>query len=272
LADKVRQKKLTDEERQEFLTELRADAGSEEVWLEEFCCEPIDESTTLLSYELINSCVTDDVLKPLEEITADYYVGFDVARKKDLSVIAGGEKLGDVKYTRQLEILEKERFRDQKVRLYKHLTHNTFRRSGIDATGIGAQIAEDAAIDHGKYKNEEITFTGPMKEELAFLMLRTFEDKLIRIPDDPALKDDLHSIKKIVTASGHIRFDAERSETDGHGDRFWAIALMLNAATTKKGGKARVTSTRRRSKITAGFGSNLKGLGGFLRRGGFGNT
>ncbi|MDD3236820.1 MAG: terminase family protein [Candidatus Gastranaerophilales bacterium] len=242
LADKIIGRKLTDEERQAWLDELREDAGDEATWLEEFCCIPVDESTAFLTYELIESCMSDDVLLPLDEINSEYYVGQDVARKKDLSVIAGGERPADVLYVRQLVIMEKLKFRTQKEILYKHLSHKTFRRANIDATGLGMNLAEDAQIDYGKTKVEDISFTNSLKEELAFNVLRAFQDKAIRIPNDSALKSDLHSIKKLITASGHIRFDADKSETDGHGDRFWAIALLLNAAVTKSGGKLTVKS------------------------------
>lgn len=250
LADKILGRRLTEAERQQWLEELKKDAGDEATWLEEFCCIPVDETTAFLTYELIESCMADDVLKPLNEITSNYYVGQDVARKKDLSVIAGGERPADVLYVRQLVIMEKLKFRTQREILYKHLRHKTFKRANIDSTGLGMQLAEDAQLDFGKTRVEDITFTNSLKEEIAFSLLRAFQDRTIRIPKDESLKDDLHSIKKITTSSGHIRFDADRSETDGHGDRFWAIALLYNAAVTKKSGKLEIKSTSPRRKNT----------------------
>lgn len=269
LADKILGRVLTQKERDEWLEEIRRDCGDEQAWLEEFCCMAVDEATAFLTYELIESCESDNCLLPLDDIAGDYYPGYDIARHKDLAVIAGGEKLGDVVWLRQLQIMEKTRFRDQKKELYKHLDHQTFRRSNIDSTGLGMQLAEDAQIDYGKTRVEDITFTNAVKEELAFLVLRTFQDRNIRIPIDNALKEDLHSIKKITTIAGHIRFDAERSETDGHGDRFWAIALMLHAAITKHNAKAEIRSRSARRKKQKIYEHDYNPVGGILRRGGF---
>jgi phage FluMu gp28-like protein len=37
-------------------------------------------------------------------------------------------------------------------------------------------------------------------------------------------------VKRYVTPSGNVRFDAERTDK-GHADRFWALAEVINAAT-----------------------------------------
>ena len=56
----------------------------------------------------------------------------------------------------------------------------------------------------------------------------SFEDRTIRIADDPEIRDDLHKIRKTTTAAGNIRYEGERDE-NGHSDRFWALALALHA-------------------------------------------
>jgi phage FluMu gp28-like protein len=42
------------------------------------------------------------------------------------------------------------------------------------------------------------------------------------------LKSDIRAIRKEVTASGNVRFAADRG-TNGHADRFWGLALALHA-------------------------------------------
>ena len=97
------------------------------------------------------------------------------------------------------------------------------------ATGLGMQFAERATQRFGKYKIEGISFTGPVKEELAYPVRTAFEDRMIRIPfDDDKLKSDIRAIRKEVTASGNVRFAADRG-TNGHADRFWGLALALHA-------------------------------------------
>jgi len=66
-----------------------------------------------------------------------------------------------------------------------------------------------------------------VKAELAMPLLRLFQDRLVRIPSDPTVREDLHKVRKIVTASHNVRLDAPR-DSDGHADRFWALALAYH--------------------------------------------
>ncbi|MBQ7568189.1 hypothetical protein IJT17_05215, partial [bacterium] len=104
------------------------------------------------------------------------------------------------------------------------------RRCCIDASGLGMNLAEDAQTAFGQYKVEGITFSAPVKAELATNLRIAFEDHTVQIPALRELRDDLHSIKRVVTIAGNVRFDAQRSETDGHADRFWALSLAVHAA------------------------------------------
>ena len=67
---------------------------------------------------------------------------------------------------------------------------------------------------------------------MAYPMRARFEDKTIRIPDTSEIRADIRAVKKTVGAGGAIRFDAARSE-NGHSDRFWALALAVEAAGTE---------------------------------------
>jgi len=104
----------------------------------------------------------------------------------------------------------------------------------MDQTGMGEKPVEDAKRRHGSYRVEGVLFTGPVKLDMANSLRRKVEDRLLRIPQDKKLRDDLHSVKKLTTSSGNIRFDAERSE-DSHADRFWSLALAVHAAGNSAG-------------------------------------
>lgn len=237
LADKVLGRELTDEERQEWLNNLKENAGDEITWAQEYCCQPVDENSALLSFEMIQSC-QQKTFKPLEEVTGDLYVGMDVARTGHLSVIAVLEMLENVGYLRQLVVMKNTRWKVQEKILWGILSHPNLRRACIDATGIGDQIAERAQERFGKYRIEKNKFTHAFKEEIAMHLYTTVEDRNIRFEDEPDLTIDLHSMKRITSSSNVVRFDADKSETDGHGDRFIAIALANHAARGRKGVKA----------------------------------
>ena len=55
------------------------------------------------------------------------------------------------------------------------------------------------------------------------------EDHRLRLPYDPLVRADLRAVTKTTTAAGNVRFTAERTR-EGHADRFWALALALEAA------------------------------------------
>lgn len=257
LADKVLDRKLTEEERRQWLEMLKENAGDEITWLQEYCCQPVDDNTALLSFEMIQNC-QQKTFKPLEKTSGDLYVGMDVARNNHLSVIAVLELLENVRYLRQLIVMKKTKWRVQEKILWEILKNPRVRRCCIDATGIGDQLAERAQEQFGKYKVEKNKFTAAFKEEIAMKLYTTVEDRNIRFEDDPELTIDLHSMKRIVSKSNVIRFDVDSSETDGHGDRFIAIALANHAAGQKKGGTAEGVSAQTRATSGFSYGSDFE--------------
>ena len=109
------------------------------------------------------------------------FLGMDVGRKHDLCVIDVGEKIGDVVWDRVRLELKGKTFSEIESELYRLLKLPRVKRACIDATGMGMQLAEQAKKKFG-WKVEPVTFTAPMKEELAFGLRRDFEDRNIPRP------------------------------------------------------------------------------------------
>ncbi|MGD0922486.1 MAG: terminase family protein [Terriglobia bacterium] len=105
------------------------------------------------------------------------------------------------------------------------------RRAAIDATGMGAPLAEALAREFGP-RVEPVVFTSAVKEDLAFRTKRRMEARLTLLPDTREIRRAFSAVKKIVTPSGNLRFDAERTEA-GHADEFWAKALADLAADSR---------------------------------------
>jgi phage FluMu gp28-like protein len=203
--------------------ELQAGINDPDAWAQEYECEFVDEAAALLTFEMIASCEAECLGDGGD---GHRYVGVDIGRKKDLTVIWNVERVGDVYWTRSVTPIFREKFAFQRSALWPRL--RAARRACIDATGLGMQLAEEAETAFG-YKVEPVTFTMAVKEDLAMGMLRAFQDRTVRIPADRDIRMDLHSIRKYVTAAGNVRYDADRTETSGHADRFWALALALMA-------------------------------------------
>lgn len=225
------------------LAELQA-AIDPDGWRQEYLCEFLDEASALIPWDLIDAAEIDRCLWPssgagdLGELAPDcgpLYVGMDIGRKHDLTVLAVCERIGDVSWLRHVGVMAKTPFHEQLAALEQVLRCPRVMRCCIDSTGMGAMLAEEAQRKHGMYRVEAVQFTGPVKAELAMPMLARFQDRRVRIPPDKDLRDDLHKVRKVTTASGNIRYEAERDDA-GHSDRFWAVALALHAGASGYGG------------------------------------
>lgn len=207
------------------LDELKNGVDDPDIWAQEYMCEFIDNSSVLLPYDLIGKCesshLQDDGSSPL-------FIGMDIGRQKDLSVIITGVKLGDVLSIISVEVLRKMPFADQLDIIVHKASDARVQRVCIDSTGIGAMLAEEATRKAGA-KVRGVTFTASSKGEMYSLMRRRFEERSVRVPVDRELREDLHAVQRIVSTGGNISYAAPRS-TDGHSDRASALALCITAA------------------------------------------
>jgi phage FluMu gp28-like protein len=158
----------------------------------------------------------------------------DIGRRKDLTVIWA--LAVDLRMFTSLGLIEIKNtsFREQFDVLSQVLSCPRVRRCAIDASGLGMELAENAVRDFGDHKVEACTLSGPFKEQAGSIMRNKFADKLVRIPVDERIRNDLHSVRKIVTNAGNVRLEAPREE-GSHADRFWALALACYAGSAPMG-------------------------------------
>jgi phage FluMu gp28-like protein len=213
---------------------LRAGISDDWIWRQEFECEFIDESTSFMPYDLIRRC--QDVRLAMEpdwdvmsRRDANVYLGVDIGRYRDLTVIWAWQQEGESFVARGVVALPDTSFTDQEAHLTRWLEMPAVRRCRIDATGLGMQLAEGLVHRFGDHRVESVTFTAPRKAEWAGRLRVLAERGRIAIPADASIADDWHSIRREPTDSGHSRLAADRA-AHGHGDRFWAAALGLAAA------------------------------------------
>ena len=245
---RLQQKLPPGDERQEmdesdYFDFIRNGCADEESFQQEYMCVPADDASAFLTYDMIAACEYErnppnlsdpSDLSDLSGQNQALYIGVDVGRNHDLTVIWINSLEGERHLCRRLICLENLKFSAQEEILYPFLALPNMRRCCIDASGLGMQLAERAAERFGPYRVEGVKFTGPVKEALAYPFRACFEDRNIRIPSDPKLRSDLRAIKKESTAAGNIRFSADRGE-NGHSDRFWAGALALHACSGNEG-------------------------------------
>lgn len=211
---------------------LKEAIDDEEAWRQEYLCEFIDAAAILLPYEVIALCESTD-LSGAQDPEGTVYAGFDVGRKKDLSVYYEINKVGDTQYTRDMVELDRMPYHLQFEFLCNRIPG--VRKIAIDATGKGEMLAEECARRFGA-KVMQCTFTNQLKNELFTRQKRAFEDRTIRIPPSKVLREDLHAIHRIAGKTGLVRYVAPHTD-DGHSDRSTALALALHAAAGKAGGQ-----------------------------------
>lgn len=215
----------------EYFDAVKNEMPDEESFLQEYMCVPSDDNSAFLSYDLITAAEYRPGTawgQMAAGDQAELYIGVDVGRKHDLTCVWLLEKSDGMFFTRAVEVMQNVTFSEQEKLIWDLLLDSRVRRACFDSSGLGMQLAERAKERFGG-KVEEIQFTAQVKEELAYPLRGSFEDYQVKIPSDPKIRSDLRAIKKEQTASGNVRFTADRG-ANGHADRFWALALALHGA------------------------------------------
>lgn len=216
------------EAERQWEADLRAEYGHHAG--EELDCIPAAGTGAWLTWELIRAC--EHALAGIPDNSAGgvTYIGVDVARRRDLWVAAVIEVVGDILWLRDLVVEQGISFSEQRAIVADLAACYRPSRIAVDQTGMGEAVVEQWQEDHGTMRVEGVIMSGPRRLDVATAIREAAEDRRLRIPDDDALRRDLHSIRTEAGPTGAPRLLAERGDTDGHADRFWAIALACAAA------------------------------------------
>lgn len=240
------------------ISELRESLGDPDSWAQEFELQWLDEASSWLSYDLINSVEHEHAGNPDLYAGGECFIGVDISARNDLFVIWVLEKVGDVFWTREIVAEKSISFAHQDAILDRVMRQYHVVRGCMDQTGMGEKPVEDAKRRYGEYRIEGVLFNLSTKLAMATNGKEAFEDKKIRNPmGDDALRNDLHKLKKVVSATGSPRFLAD-SDSNGHADRTWACFLALNAASTPQM-KIEFESIKPRESTRAGLADFIGG-------------
>ncbi|MDP8080235.1 terminase large subunit domain-containing protein [Phocoenobacter skyensis] len=211
------------------IEQLKKGLNDEDAWSQEFELKWLDEASSWLSFDLIDSVENHLAGTPEHYNGNPCFVGVDIGVRNDLFVIWVCEVVGDVFWTREIVSLKRASFAEQDAELDRVFNSYNVIRCCIDQTGLGEKPVEDVKRRYGEYRVEGVIFSQASKMMLATTGKEAFEDKRIRIPQgDNELREDLHKLKKVTGVNGQPRFIAE-SDSKGHADRTWACFLSLYA-------------------------------------------
>jgi phage FluMu gp28-like protein len=212
---------------------------------QEYECVYSDETLTFFPYDLILPCtdpelvLADDFAEVRSVARGRLVAGFDVGRKKDLSVLTIWEEtLGGDLEMRFMKSFERVPFAEQEADLTAMLTILAIARLSIDHNGIGMMLAENLSREFpGVVVPED--FTAANKEVWCTDFKIRLQKKACRMPRDRDLVAQIHSIKKGVTAGGRVTFDSER-DAKGHADKFWSCAIACRKERGERRGDGEV--------------------------------
>jgi phage FluMu gp28-like protein len=221
--------------------QLRAGLDDPEGWAQEYECEFMDAAAVLLPYELIALCESAEARR---DASLEFWgaggrrrlvMGIDYGRKRDLSVAWTAELVGDVLHTREVFEMSKMSTPDQ-IEMLRHRLA-AVQRVCLDYTGPGTGMGDYLVKEFGEWnpeadsfgKVELCQFTNSFKQDVFPKLKMAFENRRLRVPIHRDIREDLHSMHRVTTASGLVTYRAPHTD-DGHADRCTALALALRAA------------------------------------------
>jgi phage FluMu gp28-like protein len=210
------------------VVELKANLADPDGWAQEFECQFMEHSAQVFPMEAILAAEHEAATLSFEgRAMHPLFVGVDIGRRRDLTVVWTVEQVRDLFWTREVLVLDGVPFPEQEDAIASRLRRARF--AAVDSTGLGGPVSEHLASRLGEYKLEAVTFTTDRKRELFSRARKALQAGQVRLPRDSRIRDDLASVQRIVTPQGTVRYVAART-ADGHADRATALALALHAA------------------------------------------
>jgi phage FluMu gp28-like protein len=246
------------------IEELKAALDDPEGWAQEFLCEFLDAAAVLLSYELI---ALNEAVEATDTISPEYWLGgksafpidlgIDFGRKKNLTVSWAAEAVADLQITKEVLCLQNMPTPDQIDILRPRIQRA--RRVCLDYTGPGIGMGDYLVKEFGEWNPEAdqfgkvqlVTMSNAEKNDLFSKLKMAFERRSWRIPVNRTIREDLHSMQRVVTAAGNVSYRAPLTE-DSHADRCTALALCTRAGSFGgTAGRIIVVNSGRRAEVLA---------------------
>ncbi|MEM2508965.1 MAG: terminase family protein [Candidatus Thermoplasmatota archaeon] len=188
---------------------------------------------------LIMQCINHELAKG--EISENKkYVGIDIGRKHDLTAVAIFSIKEDKFVFEDYFIMKNVEFDEQEKRIVDILENYPCLNINVDATGVGAMLAERLAKKLMNVK--QINITNEIKEKMILNLKLLMQKKEVEFFDDAFLISSFRAIRRKYTENNILKFEVVGDEEIGHADLFFAIALALFIP--RKSSTPRVVKTR----------------------------
>lgn len=242
--------------------EAEAEASDRRAYRQNYENDPSDAAGALLPWPLIQRAEKEpwkiedqrwgeETLRRLALLPGELYVGQDVGRAHDLSVVVVLQRLGNTRRMVGLLRMADVSLPDQRREMQRLLTvcGHSVRQVCLDCTGLGLGLYEELHELYGSLivginfsstvpisaealaEGRKAT-TMAVTEAMALALYRAFDDgtlTIFNLGDNSWLRDCLRKPGRVVSSSGKVSIASERTKTESghkdHADAFWALAL-----------------------------------------------
>jgi phage FluMu gp28-like protein len=191
---------------------------------QEYECSFADESVNFYPWGLIVNNVDDSLNSIVYDPSLKYVIGIDLAKKVDKTVVTVAHIDEESGIRTIYKTFETQDDYEKQVSFFEKLIKDLKPlRVTVDATGVGAVIAEKLVNSHGGIV-EPVVFTQALKEHWATSFKSDLQTGKIRMPRHRDLLHEIHSIERRKSEAGNYLFRARDNE---HDDYYWSAMLAL---------------------------------------------
>jgi len=182
---------------------------------QEIYAEFIDDTGSV--FRNISECATSVEESPKED--EDYYMGLDLARTQDYTVIKILTKEGREVYHERFNQVEWAYQKERAITAAQRYNNASIL---MDATGVGDVIFED--LQNAGLNITPFVFNNERKFNLVKNLIMAFENKKISIIPDSVTLAELKNFEYSITNTGKVKYEAR----SGHDDTVMSLALAYS--------------------------------------------
>lgn len=191
---------------------------------QEYECSFADESVAFYPWGLIVENVDDSLNNMMLPPDLVYNIGIDIAKKIDKTVVTVSSADEETGIKTVYRTFETQDDYEKQVSFFRSLIKDIKpARVSIDATGVGAVIAERLTSEFGGII-DSVVFTNFNKERWATSLKGDLQMGRVRYPRKRELLTEIHNIERRKSEAGNYLF---RARADGHDDYYWSLCLSL---------------------------------------------
>ena len=223
----------------EFIQEMEKRTPRER-YRREYLAEFVEEELAYFPQNLITQCIdselapiTDDWTRKLNAPQSRYFLGVDLGKKVDYSVIAivrwnSKEKLAELVGMIRFPLETPYATVIGMVKVVCDKLHSV-EKVLVDQTGVGEYIVEDMKKAQIRSTVQGVTLTLPSKQEMLGHLKQLMQTKHLSLYYDPDLIAEINNEQYELSKNGQLQF----SHSSGtHDDELWSLALAAYATRT----------------------------------------